>query len=166
MAAAEPRLDSDDEQIPMTVKERTVWASLVSVLVSSGVYFALMVPRLLSQPVTEISWVRPLLWTMGLGVAGTVLLTVVLTVAAEANRNGGSSPASRDEVTSDVRDQEIGRLGWRASMSVISVGSGAALVLTMLDAHTFWIGNLLFLVFTVGAVVEATTKLRLYRRGF
>jgi hypothetical protein len=150
----------------MTVNERTVWVSVVTVIVSSGAYVALMVSRLLSRPIAEISWVGPMLWTMGLAVAGTVLLTIVFTIAAEANRRGGCSPASRGEVTSDVRDQEIGRLGWRASMRVISVGFGGALVLAMLDAGTFWIGNLLFLFGTVGAVVEAITKIRLYRRGF
>lgn len=165
MAAAAPHLE-DDEPVRMTVNERTVWASLVVVIVSSGAYVALMVPRLLSRPVGEISWVGPMLWTMGLGVVGTVLLTIVFTVAAEATRRHGCSPASRGEVTSDIRDQEIGRLGWRASMSVISVGFGGALVLAMLDAHTFWIGNLIFLFLTAGAVVEAVTKIRLYRRGF
>ncbi len=165
MAAAAPRLD-DDEPVRMTVNERTVWASLVTVIVSSGAYFAFMVPRLLSRPVAEISWVGPMLWTMGLAIAGSVLLTIVLTVVGEASRRGDCSPASRGEVASDVRDQEIGRLGGRASMSVISVGFGGALVLAMLDAHPFWIGNLLFLFGTAGAVVEATTKIRLYRRGF
>ncbi|MHB9859048.1 hypothetical protein [Streptomyces sp. YIM S03343] len=165
MAAAEPHLNGD-EPVRMTVIERTVWASLVTVIVSSGAYLALIVSRLSSRPVAEISWVGPMLWTVGLAVAGTVLLTIVFTVAAEANRRGGCSPASRGEVTSDVRDQEIGRLGWRASMSVISVGFGGALVLAMLDADTFWIGNLLFLFGTAGAITEAITKIVLYRRGF
>jgi len=165
MKAAQPRLD-DSEPVRMTITERAVWASASSVIVTSGAYLVLMVSRLLSRPIAEISWVGPMLWTMGLAVAGAVLLTIVFTVAAEAFRRGRGSPASRGEVTSDVRDQEIGRLGWRASMRVISVGFGAALVLAMLDADTFWIGNLLFLFGTVGAVVEAITKIGLYRRGF
>ncbi len=165
MDAAEPHLD-DNEPVRMTVTERTVWASVVTVIVSSGGYLALMVSRLLSRPVAEISWVVPMLWTLGLAVAGTVLLTIVFTVVAETSRRGRRAPARRGEVTSDVRDQEIGRRGWRASMQVISVGFGSALVLAMLDADTFWIGNLLFLFGTVGAVVEAITKIRLYRRGF
>ncbi|HLL67565.1 MAG TPA: hypothetical protein VK453_17905 [Micromonosporaceae bacterium] len=165
MATAEPRLD-EDEPVRMTVNERAVWASLVVVIVSSGAYFGLMVPRLLSRPVADISWVRPMLWTIGLAVVGTVVLTVVFMVVAEANRHHEGSPASRGEVTSDVRDQEIGRFGSRASTGVISVGFGGALVLAMLDVHTFWIGNLLFVFGTASAVVEATTKIRLYRRGF
>ncbi len=164
MAAVGPRLD-DGETVRMTVVERTVWASLAAVVVSSGAYIAVMASRLLTRPVAEVSWVVPMLWTIGLAVAGSVLLTIVFTIAADVGR-GGCSPASRGEVSSDVRDQEIGRLGGRASMGVMSVGFGGALILSMLDVHTFWIGNLLFLFGTAGAVVEAATKIRLYRRGF
>ncbi|WP_426508688.1 hypothetical protein ACPPVO_59195 [Dactylosporangium sp. McL0621] len=164
MAAVSPL--SDDEPVRMTVNERTVWASLATVVVSSGAYGALMVPRLLHQPVAEISWVVPMLWTLGLSIVGSIVLSIVFTIVAEATRGGGSVPACGGTVTSDVRDQEIGRRGWRASMIVISVGFGGALVLAMLDAHSFWIGNLLFVFGTIGAVVEAITKLRLYQRGF
>lgn len=66
---------------------------------------------------------------------------------------------------SDVRDREIDRRGQRASFGVLGAGFGAALVLAMVDADTFWIGNALFLFGTVGAIVETTTKILLYRRG-
>ncbi|GGQ55620.1 hypothetical protein [Couchioplanes azureus] len=165
MAADEP-LPDDDGPIPMTAQERTVWATLVTVIVSSGAYFALVVPRLLTRPVPEISWVAPMLWTIGLSVAAALVLTIACEVIAAAGRRGSCVPAGRGEVTSDVRDREIGRIGWGASMTVISVGFGAALVLAMLDADTFWIGNLLFLFGAVSAVVETVTRIRLYRRGF
>jgi len=165
MNAAEPRLD-DNEPVRMTFTERTVWASVVTVIGTSGAYLALMVSRLLSRPIAEISWVGPMLWTMGLSIVGSILVTIVFTIVADVARRGRCSPADRGEVTSDVRDREIGRLGWRASMRVISVGFGGALVLAMLDADTFWIGNLLFVFGTVAAVVEAITKIGLYRRGF
>lgn len=156
----------EDEPVQMTPKERTVWASLAAIIVSSCAYLALIVPHLLSRPVTEISWVGPMTWTIGLAIVGSIVLTIGVTIVAEARRPGGCSPTSRGEVTSDLRDQEIGQRGGRASMGVISVGFGGALVLAMLDAHPFWIGNLLFLFGTAGTVVEATTKIRLYRRGF
>jgi hypothetical protein len=156
----------DDERVRMTAVERTVWASLVAVALSSGGYVALVAPRLLSQPVEEISWVAPMLWAMGLGVAGSVLLSTVFAAAAAVRPGEECSPAAHGEVTSDVRDQEIGRHGAGISLSVISAGAAGALVLAMLDVHTFWIGNLLFLAGTVTAVVEAGAKIRLYRRGF
>ena len=159
-------LRPDDEPVRMTAAERTVWASLVAVVVSSGGYFALLAPRLLSQPVEEISWVAPMLWTMGLAVAGSALLSTVFATVAAVRPAAECSPAARGEVTSDVRDQEIDRHGAGISLIVISLGAGGALVLAMLDVHTFWVGNLLFLFGTLTAVVEAGTKIRLYRRGF
>jgi hypothetical protein len=165
MVDDEPGPD-DGDPIRMTAQERMVWVSLCTVVVSSGAYVAVMVPRLLSRPVAEISWVGPMLWTIGLAVAGSVLLSIVVTIVAALGDRDRCSASGRGEVLSDVRDQEIGRLGWRASMSVLSVGFGAALVLAMLDADTFWIGNLLFCFGTVGAVAEGVAKIRLYRRGF
>jgi hypothetical protein len=156
---------TDDEPTAMPMAERTVWVYLVAVVVTSGTYVALMVSRLLAHPVAEISWVRPMLWTLGTSIVGTVLgtigATVVGAVRIERRRVGGGA-----ELASDVRDAEISGYGERASMGVLGVGLGATLVLAMLDLDTFWIGNLLFLCGVVGAIVEATTKIRLYRRGF
>lgn len=163
--AGDPHLD-DDEPARMTVRERMVWASLVAVVVSSGAYVVLMVSRLSSRPVTEISWVAPMLWTMGLAIVGSIVLTIAFAIIAGIDRRGGCPPATADEVISDVRDLEIGERGGRAATGVIGVGVGGALALSMLDAHPFWIGNLLFLFGTVGTVVETVTKIRLYRRGF
>lgn len=157
----------DDERVPMTWEERRVWAYLVTVVVTSGCYVALIGSRLTRQPAAEISWVVPMLWTIGLSVVGTVLATIVGTIAGTIISGitaGGALPMT--EMSSDVRDREIGRRGSHASMVVISVGFGVALVLAMIDADTFWIGNALFLFGTLGALVETTTKIRLYRRGF
>ncbi len=164
MATVEPH-PHDDEPVRMTVAERTVWAGLVSVVLSSGTYFALLATRL-AGPVEDISWARPMAWTIGLAVVGTVILTIVLAIAPHAGRGGRCTPADHGEVTSDVRDRDIGRSGGQAATGVFGIGLGGALLLAMLDADTFWIGNLLFLAGTVGAIVEAITKIRLYRRGF
>lgn len=176
MHAREPRLPDDDERVPMTAAERTVWAYLVAVVVTSGGYLALMVHRVAVQPVERISWIGPMLWTIGLSVLGTVLGVVVGTVVGAVNASrstaggcGGAPGAGGPdgvEVATDVRDREIDRLGGRASTGVIGVGLGAVLMLAMIDAHPFWIGNAVFLSGAVGAVLETTTKIRLYRRGF
>ncbi len=163
MAAAEPL--PDDEPVRMTLAERAVWAGLVSVVVSSGTYVAILVPDL-SEPVEAIAWVRPMAWAIGLAVVTTIVATIALTIVSGAGRGRRGAGAGHGEVTSDVRDRDIGRSGGQASTGVIGVGLGGALVLAMLDAHTFWIGNLLFLAGAVGAIVESIAKIRLYRRGF
>ena len=40
------------------------------------------------------------------------------------------------------------------------------LVLAMIGADLFWIGNTVFVPGTVGAILETITKLVAYRRGF
>jgi hypothetical protein len=156
---------ADDEPTAMTMAERTVWVYLVAVVVTSGAYLALMVPRLLAHPVAEVSWVRPMLWALGASVVGTVLGTIGASVVGAVG-TGRRRVKACAELASDVRDTEIARYGERASTGVLGVGLGATLVLAMLDLHTFWIGNVLFLCGVVGAIVEATIKIRLYRHGF
>ena len=171
MHDAEPRLP-DDERVSMTMDERTVWAYLVTVVLTSGVYFTLIVTRLADGPAGEIAWVAPMLWTIGASVLGTVLLTIAGMVAGTITsvRRGprGRAPVAVVEIdtVSDARDKDIDQIGDRASFGVLGVGFAGALVLAMMDADTFWIGNLLFVVGTIGAIVETTTKIRLYRRGF
>ena len=145
----------------MTQEERKVWLYLVTVSVTSGGYFALIASRLARQPAEEISWVGPMVAAIAASVSGTVLGAIAFGVLSRGWRG-----SDVDGPEADIRDQEIERSGTRASTGVIGVGVGAALILAMLDLDTFWIGNLLFLFGTLGAVVETTTKIRLYRWGF
>ena len=166
------RTDADDDgPVLMTMNERTVWAYLVVVVLTSGAYITLMVSRLLSQPAEEISWIVPMLWTIGASVVGSILFAIVGAVvgAVRVAQAAKGHPAREDldlAYSSDVRDAEIDRRGGRASLGVLGASMVGALVLAMLDADTFWIGNLLFVFGTAGALVETTTKIRLYRRGF
>jgi len=176
MVDADPRLPDDDEPVPMTMNERTVWAYLVTVILTSGVYLTLMVTRLAGGPADQIAWVRPMLWTIGASVVGTILLTIAGTITGAIARSitsarrsapgGVPVPVVEIDTGSDARDKEIDLIGDRALVGVLGAGFVGALVLAMLDADAFWIGNLLFVVGTLGAIVETTTKIRLYRRGF
>jgi hypothetical protein len=172
MHDADPRLPDDDEPVPMTMSERTVWAYLVTVIVTSGVYLTLMLTRLAGGPVGQIAWVGPMLWTIGASVVGTVVLTVAGTIAGTITsgrlglRGRAPVPVVEIDTVSDARDKDIDLIGDRALVGVLGAGFVGALALAMLDADTFWIGNLLFVVGTIGAIVETTTKIRLYRRGF
>jgi hypothetical protein len=175
----DPVPPADDEPVAMTMSERSVWAYLVAAVVTSAVYLTVMVTRLADGPVGEIAWVGPMLWTLGASVLGSVVLTIVLTIAGTISATIARSPASAHtgkpgrpaapveiDAGPDARDKDIDMVGDHALAGVLGAGFVGALVLAMLDADTFWIGNLLFVVGTIGAIVEATTKIRLYRRGF
>ncbi|NTW39590.1 MAG: hypothetical protein HGA44_06815, partial [Cellulomonadaceae bacterium] len=95
MADDDPRV-LDDEPVSMTMSERTVWAYLVTVVLTSGVYLALMIARLAQGPVAQITWVAPMLWTIGASVLGTVLFTIVGAVAGTITGAIGSVRRGRD----------------------------------------------------------------------
>src|SRR5450830_197312 len=113
MHDADPRLPDDDEPVPMTMSERTVWAYLVTVIVTSGVYLTLMATRLAGGPVGQIAWVGPMLWTIGASVVGTVVLTVAGTIAGTITsgrldpRGRAPVPVVEIDTVSDARDKDI-----------------------------------------------------------
>ena len=156
---------SDDDRLPMTTDERTVWVYLFTVLVTSSAYFAVILGRLRDTPADEVSWVAPMLWAIGLSIVGTILGTIIATIAATIGQGVRGKSTDIDH-GSDERDRDIKRHGSRKTQWIISVGLGGGLVLAMIDADTFWIGNFLFLIGTLGAIVETTVKIRAYRRGF
>ncbi|WP_084106476.1 hypothetical protein [Demequina sp. NBRC 110056] len=165
MTEHEFRAAEDDERSPMTMDERAVWVSLVVFVITTGAYLAVVVPRALSQPVDEVSWVTPMLWAIGISVVGTIVGSIVAAIGSAV----GLAARGRDpelELGSDERDKEINRLGSRASYGVVSAGMLAVLVLAMIDADTFWIGNAAFLFGFLGTVTDCVVKLRAYRRGF
>lgn len=165
MNSHEMRLPADDEPLVMTAEERSVWVYLIGTVISTGVYAAVVVPRAIAGPIDEVSWVPAMLWTIGVTIAFTIVGTIVASIGSAV----GLAARGRDpefELTSDLRDKEIEIRGHRASMSVVGVGVGVALVVTMLDLDHFWIGHAIYASGFVGALVEAITKIRLYRRGF
>ena len=175
MDEAEPPLPDDDEHVPMAMNERTAWAYLITVIVTSGAYLTLMASRLAGEAAEQIDWVAPMLWTLGASIVCTILLTILLTITgtlARSLRLGRSGPREAPapcvdvDTATDARDKDIDAIGDRAGLGILGAGFVGALVLAMIDADTFWIGNLLFAFGTLGAIVESTTKLRIYRRGF
>jgi len=159
------RMPEDDERGPMTMEERAVWVYLVVFLATSITYFAIVIPRAVEGPIEDVSWVVPMLWAIGISIVGTIVGSIVAAIASAI----GLAARGRDpevELGSDERDKEINRLGSRATYGVVSAGLLAVLALAMVDADTFWIGNVAFLAGFVGALVEAFVKIRAYRRGF
>lgn len=159
------RLPEDNEPVIMTAEERSVWVYLSGSVVSTAVYASVVVPRALSQPIEEVSWIVPMLWAVGASIAFTVLGTILSSIGTAV----GLAARGRDpelELESDVRDKEISARGTRVSATVVGLGAGAALVITMLGLDHFWIGNVLYLGGFAGALAETITRIRLYRRGF
>ena len=143
----------------MAYMERTIWAQLFASVIGLVVYLALIVPQLITTPVGEIAWVWPMVGT----IAGGIVLSIVLSIA------WGIVARMRDpelEHTADQRDREIERFGERVGQGFLAIGAIGALILAMVEAPWFWIGNALFLGFFLSAVLGGMARLGAYRRGF
>ncbi|MBG0827147.1 hypothetical protein HS041_05155 [Planomonospora sp. ID67723] len=139
----------------MTYAERNTWLYAVLVPVTSLAYFGVVVPHLFERPAAEVSWTVPMLWAIGATIAGGIVGSIVLAVAARDHR-----------VESDVRDRQIERYGDRVAQAITAFGAAVVLALAMLEVDHFWIGNALFLIGAVGATWGAVMKIRAYRGAF
>jgi hypothetical protein len=148
----------------MTVSERSVWVQLfVMPLVAVG-YFSVVLSRAADAPVAEISWVAPMIWAIGVVIAGIIAGTIASAIgSAIAAAARGEEP---DLEEGDLRDKEIERLGNLAGLPFTGVGTLAVIVLCMFRVDPFWIASTMFLAGILAGVHGAIAKLRAYRRGF
>ena len=100
-----------------------------------------------------------MLWAIGASVVGAIILAIVFAIVA-------AIVTRREPENGDIRDKQIERHGNRVAQSIVAFGSLGALVLAMLETDVFWIGNALFLVGAVGAVVGGIVSIVAYRGVF
>lgn len=139
--------------------ERNIWVQVVVSTLGTAVYLVIVVPQLWQRPVEDIDWVWPMVWTVLGSIAVTILASIGWGILA-----GIRDPD--EEHTADQRDLEIERFGDRVGQAFAIIGSLAALILTMLEVHWFWIGNTLFLGFFLSALLGGFARLGAYREGF
>lgn len=139
----------------MAFVEKSNWVVLVVAVLTLITYGGTIVGQVLSKPVAEIGWVQPMIYS----IVGFIGLNIVGNVIAAA-----SNPKEADK--KDQRDKEIDRFGERIGNYLIIAGSCAALVLTMVAADRFWIGNTIYLAGILAAVGSSVTKIAAYHGPF
>ena len=138
----------------MSYREKGSWVYLVVTVGSFAVYCAIILARANGRALAEVSYVQPLLWTLGISViASTLLETVVETTRPSDGRR------------SDVRDRDINRFGEYIGALVLAVAMSVPFILALVRADYFWITNAIYAAFTILAVVSTAAKLIAYRRG-
>jgi NADH:ubiquinone oxidoreductase subunit 6 (subunit J) len=139
----------------MTFLEKSNWVVLVVAVPTLLVYAVLVVPQVLDKPITDVSWVEPMI----LAIVGFVVANILGNVAVAA-----INPSEADQ--NDQRDREIDRFGERVGNWLIAAGAVAALVLAMAKADHFWIANAIFLAGMAGALLSSATKIAAYHGPF
>ncbi|GGS69750.1 hypothetical protein GCM10010156_30660 [Planobispora rosea] len=138
----------------MSYEEKGVWVYLVVSLGAYGVYLAVILGRADGVPLSEVAYVPPMLWSIGIAVAATVVGRVAVEIVrpSESHR-------------SDPRDKEINRFGEYVAGVVFAVVMVVPLGLAMAEADHFWIANAMYTAFVLAALVGSGVKLVAYRRG-
>lgn len=142
----------------MGYAERNTWSQLIASTAGAIVYLALVLPQLLDGPVSDIQWQWPMVWT----VLGAIVLAIALSILWGIVA-GMLDPD--EEHREDQRDRDIERLGDRVGQAFLVLGALAALILAMIHADWFWIGNAVFFGFFLSALLSGITRIIVYRRG-
>jgi hypothetical protein len=141
--------------VSVGVEEKRAWSMAVVSAIAYAVYVVIILSRAGEGSLTGVSYVAPLLWTVG----SAVVIEIVLNIAMTIREPKGSK-------LKDQRDLEIGQFGDHIGQSFVVIGGVATLVLAMAEADHFWIANTMYLAFSLSAVLGSLAKMAAYRQGF
>ncbi len=139
----------------MAFEEKRAWIMLVVSVAAYAAYAIIILGRPSPTPLAEVSYGSTMLWSIGTAIAASILLNMVV---------GGASPKHANK--KDQRDREISRLGEYIGQSFVVIGGVAALLMSLAELDHFWIANVIYLTFTLSAIVGSVAKIFAYRRGF
>ncbi|WP_447653243.1 hypothetical protein [Microbacterium sufflavum] len=142
----------------MVYEERNVWAGLIISPIVLVAYVVLVLQQAAGGPLTAVDWFPLMLWSIGGGIVGTILLSVAWGILAGMRDPDGVG-------RSDIRDRDIGRMGARVEQAFVAIAALCVIVLCGIGADVFWIANTMFLGFFVAAVVGGIARVIAYRRG-
>lgn len=138
----------------MAYEEKRAWIMLVVSVCAYAAYLIIVVGRAGPTPLADVSYVSPLLWSVGVAIAVQIVLSIIA---------GIGSPKDRRR---DQRDREISRLSEYIGQSFVVIGGVAALLMALAELDYFWIANVIYLTFVLSATLGSTAKISAYRRGF
>lgn len=142
----------------MVYEERNAWAGLIVSPIVMIVYVTLVLQQAAGGPLTDVDWFPLMLWVIGGGIVGTIVLGIVWGMIAGATDPDGVG-------RSDIRDRDISRMGSRVEQAFVVIAGLGVIVLCAVGADVFWIANTMFAGFAIAAVVGGIARVTAYRRG-
>lgn len=139
----------------MAYEEKRSWIMAAVAIVAYAAYVVRVGPQLTDTSVTSVPYASALL----LSVVGSIVTTIVLNICVSAFDRDGARRTDR-------RDREIHRAGEYIGQSFVILGAVAALAMSLARWDAFWVANVIYLGFTLSAVVGSVAKIFAYRRGF
>lgn len=137
----------------MTFEEKRAWIMIAATAGTYGSYLAVILARAATTPLADVPYVAALLWTVGISIAVSIALGVAVAVALP------------QDTGKDQRDREIHRFGESLGHWFVVTAAVAALLMAMAELDHFWIANVIYLGFSLSALLSSTAKILAYRRG-
>lgn len=138
----------------MTFEEKTAWLLGTLAVVSYSVYLAIILTEAQSVPLHEVAYVMPLVFTIGASIVASIVLSIILAIV---------NPKSAGK--KDTRDREIYRFGEYIGNGALVAAALGAMIMALLQFDYFWIANIIYLGFTVSAIIATVAKVVAYRGG-
>lgn len=139
----------------MAYEEKRAWIMTAVAALAYATYALRIGPRLSQTPAPSVSYATELLACVG----GAILATIALNILASIFGRDGASQT-------DQRDREIHRTGHYVGQSFVILGAAVALAMSLARWDAFWIANVIYLGFTLSAIIASIAKILAYRRGF
>lgn len=149
----------------MSYEERNAWVELIAnVLIVS--FFAYRVWTMNGEGAFDGSdgltvWAQTVLWMIPISIVVTVVLTILVNVAA-----GVVARDHDPDFTSDERDKRFSGRGMIAAMVVSSAGLLIALGHLALGGSAFFALNIILFSFAAASFSSDVLKIFFYRRGY
>ena len=135
----------------MAFEEKRAWIMVVVSAVAYGTYAAIVLSRTGPVPLANVPYVATMLWSIGLAIA----VSIVANIAAGIASGKGAE-------RKDPRDREIGRFGDYIGQSFLVIGAVTAMLMAVAGWDQFWIANVIYLGFTLSAVLGSVAKIGMY----
>ena len=142
----------------MVYEERNVWTTLIVSIITMTAYVIVILQSASGGPLTDVDWFPIMLWTIGISIGATIILSILWGLFAGAKDPDGVG-------RSDERDRDINRMGSGVEQSFIVIAGLGVIVLCAVGADVFWIANTMFAGFAVATVIGGIARVIAYRRG-
>jgi hypothetical protein len=142
----------------MVYEERNTWVGLIVSAIGMTIYVLVVLQQAGGGPVTDVVWWPIMLWTIGLSIVVSIVVSILWGIFA-----GMSDPDGVGR--SDLRDRDIARMGSRIGQAFLVIAGLGVLVLCAFEADWFWIANTMFFGFALSAFVGGVASVIAYRRG-
>jgi len=142
----------------MVYEERNVWTTLIVSIIMMTAYVIVILQSAGGGPLTDVDWFPIMLWTIGISIGATIILSILWGLFAGAKDPDGVG-------RSDERDRDINRMGSGVEQSFIVIAGLGVIALCAVGADVFWIANTMFAGFAVATVIGGIARVIAYRRG-